>query len=148
MCCAPKPHISPYRGEIMSPTSSHSSSYKLYTWVFFDVSQPRGGRQSWVIWLIFAQRSRSPQCYRIWIIKADQDLLRVDASSLFNTANGLNGPFKPAGPVRSAHYSISFVKPLAALGIQPADIGWPTGNGKKLSNSQACCLAQLCLIAA
>ena len=22
--------------------------------------------------------------------------------------------------------------------IQPADIGWPTGNGKKLSNSQAC----------
>ena len=32
--------------------------------------------------------------------------------------------------------------------IQPADIGWPTGNGKKLSNSQACCLAQLCLAAA
>ena len=26
--------------------------------------------------------------------------------------------------------------------------GWPTGNGKKLSNSQACCLAQLCLAAA
>ena len=25
--------------------------------------------------------------------------------------------------------------------------GWPTGNGKKLSNSQACCLAQLCLAA-
>ena len=23
--------------------------------------------------------------------------------------------------------------------------GWPTGNGKKVSNSQACCLAQLCL---
>ena len=23
--------------------------------------------------------------------------------------------------------------------------GWPTGNGNKLSNSQACCLAQLCL---
>ena len=32
--------------------------------------------------------------------------------------------------------------------VQPADIGWPTGNGKKLSNSQACCLAQLCLGAA
>ena len=29
--------------------------------------------------------------------------------------------------------------------VQPADIGWPTGNGKKLSNCQACCLAQLCL---
>ena len=26
--------------------------------------------------------------------------------------------------------------------------GWATGNGKKLSNSQACCLAQLCLAAA
>ena len=25
--------------------------------------------------------------------------------------------------------------------------GWPTGNGKKLSYSQACCLAQLCLAA-
>ena len=31
--------------------------------------------------------------------------------------------------------------------LQPADIGWPTGNGKKLSCSQACCLAQLCLAA-
>ena len=29
-----------------------------------------------------------------------------------------------------------------------ADIGWPTGNGKKLSNSQECCLAQLCQAAA
>ena len=27
-------------------------------------------------------------------------------------------------------------------------IGWPSGNGKKLSCSQACCLAQLCLAAA
>ena len=32
--------------------------------------------------------------------------------------------------------------------VQPADIGWPTGNGKKQSNSQPCCLAQLCLAAA
>ena len=32
--------------------------------------------------------------------------------------------------------------------IQPAEIGWPAGNGMKLSNSQACCLAQLCLAAA
>ena len=32
--------------------------------------------------------------------------------------------------------------------LQHADIGWPTGNGKKLSNSQACCLNQLCLAAA
>ena len=34
------------------------------------------------------------------------------------------------------------------LHVQPADIGWPTGNGKKLSCTQACCLAQLCLAAA
>ena len=32
--------------------------------------------------------------------------------------------------------------------LQPADIGWPSGNGKKWSNSQACCVAQLCLAAA
>ena len=32
--------------------------------------------------------------------------------------------------------------------LQPADIEWPTGNGEKLSCSQACCLAQLCLAAA
>ena len=32
--------------------------------------------------------------------------------------------------------------------VQPADIGWPTGSGMKLSSSQACCLAQLCLAAA
>ena len=34
------------------------------------------------------------------------------------------------------------------IDVQPADIGWPTGNGMKLSTSQACCLAQLCLAAA
>ena len=32
--------------------------------------------------------------------------------------------------------------------VQPADIGWPTENGKKLSNCQAFCLVQLCLGAA
>ena len=32
--------------------------------------------------------------------------------------------------------------------IQGGRGGWPTGNGKKLSNSQACCLAQLCLAGA
>ena len=34
------------------------------------------------------------------------------------------------------------------LSVQCSCSGWPTGNGKKLSNSQACCLAQLCLAAA
>ena len=32
--------------------------------------------------------------------------------------------------------------------VQCSCSGWPTGNGKKPSNSQACCLAQLCLAAA
>ena len=32
--------------------------------------------------------------------------------------------------------------------LKPADMEWPTGNGIKLSTSQACCLAQLCLAAA
>ena len=36
---------------------------------------------------------------------------------------------------------------LRREGVQSADIGWSTGNGKKLSNRQACCLAQLCLAA-
>ena len=34
---------------------------------------------------------------------------------------------------------------LLSLNVQCSCSGWPTGNGKKLSNSQACCLAQLCL---
>ena len=59
-------------------------------------------------------------------------------------------PVPPSAPFQ-------LVKPLAAtkmssskkgLRLQPADIGLPTGDGKKLSNSQACCLAQLCLAAA
>ena len=32
--------------------------------------------------------------------------------------------------------------------VQCSCSGWPTGNGKKLSNCQACCLAQLFLFAA
>ena len=34
------------------------------------------------------------------------------------------------------------------LPVQCSCSGWPTGNGKNLSNTQACCLAQLCLGAA
>ena len=32
--------------------------------------------------------------------------------------------------------------------VQGAASGWPTGHGKKLSNSLLCCLAKLCLAAA
>ena len=37
---------------------------------------------------------------------------------------------------------------IPAPEIQCSCSGWPTGNGKKLSNSQTCCLSQLCLAAA
>ena len=46
--------------------------------------------------------------------------------------------------LRFSHFQMS----RGTHGIQPADIGWPTGNGKQQSCSQACCLAQLCLAAA
>ena len=42
------------------------------------------------------------------------------------------------------HWEVSFPK----LYVQGGWGGWPTGNGKKVSNSQVCCLAQLCLAAA
>ena len=45
----------------------------------------------------------------------------------------------------SFHFLLGNLCPQA---VQGGWGGWPTGNGKKLSNSQACCLAQLCLVAA
>ena len=36
----------------------------------------------------------------------------------------------------------------SGMTLQGGWSGWPTRNGKKLNNSQACCLAQLCLAAA
>ena len=44
--------------------------------------------------------------------------------------------------------SIHVFTPQKQANIQCSCSGWPTGNGKNLSNSQACCLAQLCLAAA
>ena len=43
--------------------------------------------------------------------------------------------------------SLSFMWNFKWL-LQCSCSGWPTGNGKNLSNSQACFLAQLCLAAA
>ena len=42
----------------------------------------------------------------------------------------------------------SFLVGSAIINVQCAQIVCPTGNGKKLSSSQACSLAQLCLAAA
>ena len=63
----------------------------------------------------------------------------VAALRLQTLAKGNNNPI-------SEKVKIPFTKTLRT--VQPADIGWPIGNGKKLSNSRACCLAQLCLAAA
>ena len=50
---------------------------------------------------------------------------------------------------KTINFDVRFVvKDAGKFALQPADIGWPTRNAKKLSNSQACCLAQLCLAAA
>ena len=48
----------------------------------------------------------------------------------------------------SPPYKVSSESTLTLLDIQCSCSGWPTGNGKKLSNSQACCLAQLFLATA
>ena len=44
-----------------------------------------------------------------------------------------------------SHFIMFIMENLQSFTIQFADIGGPTGNGKKLSCTQACCLAQLCL---
>ena len=54
----------------------------------------------------------------------------------------------PHGDGHISHGLISGVKRSVRLLVQGGWGGWPTGNGKKLSYSQACCLAQLCLAAA
>ena len=47
-----------------------------------------------------------------------------------------------------ASFQSSGKKNKRAIVVQSDYIGCKTGNGEKLSNSQACCLAQLCLAAA
>ena len=47
----------------------------------------------------------------------------------------------------------NFTQPRPHLFCHPCNVQgscseWPTGNGKKLSNSQSCCLAQMCLAGA
>jgi len=44
--------------------------------------------------------------------------------------------------------SINHVQALKSNPVQGGWGGWPAGNGNKLSNSQICGLAQLCLAAA
>ena len=43
--------------------------------------------------------------------------------------------------IRSAAYTKPQTVYAGVTTVQPADIGWPTGNGKKVSCIQACCLA-------
>ena len=52
-----------------------------------------------------------------------------------------------AATYRKTAHELSGV-PRAISSARAQDAGWPTGNGKKRSNSQACYLAQLFLAAA
>ena len=60
-----------------------------------------------------------------------------------SNTNTVDVPFKPGKNWSYIRFRVQHYHP-----VQPADIGWPTGNGEKLSNSQACCQAHLCLAAA
>ena len=49
----------------------------------------------------------------------------------------------------SAHCNVAFARCNMLNNSCTGRVGgWPTGNGNKVSNSQACCLTQLCLAAA
>ena len=56
---------------------------------------------------------------------------------------------RPSAPFRNCDVILP-LRPLLRilLRLQSGWGGWPTGNIEKLSNSQVCCLAQLCLAAA
>ena len=55
-------------------------------------------------------------------------------------------------PATAGHARLVLSKQLeqiyTSLYVQGGWGGWPTGNGNKVSNSQACCLAQMCLASA
>ena len=70
---------------------------------------------------------------------------RKDRSAFFG-GRGICAPFSGYSESEAGSDSSRLQMGLGIL--QPVDPGCPTGNGKKLSNSQACCLAQLCLAAA
>ena len=58
-------------------------------------------------------------------------------------AMAAEGPY-----LHDVRYIFGFLNPLHPCHIQCSCSGWPTGNGKKLNNSQSCCLTQLFLAAA
>ena len=74
-------------------------------------------------------------------------MIRTGAAN-FNRSTGGCISLEEVQSVPSGNYVDVVNNGVAQLPVQPADIGWPTGNGKKLSCSQACCLAQLSLAAA
>ena len=58
------------------------------------------------------------------------------------------GPIGFGFSVKLTQESVRLQFGTSLRGVQSGYIGCNTGNGEKLSNSQACCLAQLCLAAA
>ena len=63
-----------------------------------------------------------------------------------NTSQTYSIPYLPIPDL--IYLRLGFLPAARKTQVQPVDIGWPTGYVKKLSNCQACCLAQLCLAAA
>ena len=61
---------------------------------------------------------------------------------------GLTQPLRDNFKLQSTVIHLLIRISILLVKLQGGWSGWPTGNGKKVSNSQACCLAQLCLAAA
>ena len=133
------------------------SNYSVGAWVFPEILQNSAFHFPQVmLGAISKIRSRFKYEFHDYIISMHQTFLLLGGCSLqlaasvvsFNCreprseTHSLNPPSMIAIPIRKS------AEKRCSLYIQPADIGWPTGNGKKLSKSQACCLSQLCLGAA
>ena len=63
-------------------------------------------------------------------------MIRTGAEN-FNRSTGGCVSLEEVQSVPSGNYVDVVNNGVAQLPVQPADIGWPTGNGKKLSSCQA-----------
>ena len=83
--------------------------------------------------------------------RRDDELVLLVALALLSEDRVLGALLTDEGGPESRERQRTFTMCDLILGVrlvQGGLGGWPTGNGNKLSNSQACCLAQLCLAAA
>ena len=83
--------------------------------------------------------------FHIKKIKAPQRFLQIVSRNLLS-CNPF--PLGRTGPEAASDFRDQIWPTVYRDGLQGGWGGCRTGNGKELSNSQACCLAQLCLAAA